>query len=102
MVIVDLGKYLVSVGGKQKKLTPKEFKVLAQLIRLEGVVVEREYILAECFDINAKIDTRTVDQHVSRLRSKIGTQYIRTVPGVGYAFEGKATVIPKPAFNNPA
>ena len=96
MVEIDLGRYRVSVGGKQKKLTPKEFKVLAHLVRLEGVVVEREYILSEVFGIDAKVETRTIDQHVARLRGKIGKDYIRTVTGVGYAFEGKATVIPKP------
>lgn len=65
-------------------LTPNEFLILSTLCSNPKVVFEREE-LVEAFD--AKIETRTIDSHIRSLRKKIGSDYIRTVHGIGYAFE---------------
>jgi DNA-binding response OmpR family regulator len=50
-------------------------------------VLTREHLLAEVWDWQDAAGTRTVDSHVKSLRSKLGSQRVRTVHGVGYALE---------------
>ena len=69
------------------RLTPTEFDLLACLAAAPGTVVTRERLLAEVWDWVDASGTRTVDSHVKALRRKLGPDLIRTVHGVGYAFE---------------
>jgi len=74
-------------------LTPREFDLLAALMRNQGVVLTRELLLASVWGDHYPGETRTVDVHVSWLRKKIETDAasptrIATVRGVGYRFEG--------------
>jgi two-component system phosphate regulon response regulator PhoB len=61
------------------------------LVTGRGKVHSREALLAEVWDIDADITTRTVDTHIKRVRAKLGplSGYVKTVRGVGYrvAFE---------------
>lgn len=68
--------------------TPKEFELLHILIRNEGTVLSRDFILDNVWGYNYAGDVRTIDTLVKQLRKKLGdTSYIRTVYGVGYCFE---------------
>jgi len=73
-------------------LTPKEFDLLALLVREAGRVVRRERIMAEVWDTNWRGSTKTLDVHVSGLRRKLGDDpddpaLLVTVRGVGLRFE---------------
>jgi two-component system, OmpR family, alkaline phosphatase synthesis response regulator PhoP len=85
---VDFGKYEARLAGKALSLTTKEFELLKILFNAHGRVLSREDLLERVWGIDkaADIDTRTVDQHVARLRGKLGAEKKRvvTVKNIGY------------------
>jgi DNA-binding response OmpR family regulator len=85
---IDRGRHRVTVKGKEITLTAMEFKLLSSLMERRGRVQDREKLLADVWGIDADVFTRTVDTHVRRLRSKLGTSgdMIETVIGAGYRF----------------
>jgi DNA-binding response OmpR family regulator len=76
--------------GAEVRLTRKEFALLAALARRPGKVATRTQLLDEVWGQQYYGDTRTLDVHIRRLRSKLGTcgDSIETVVGVGYRFVG--------------
>ena len=94
-VRVDLAARRAWRGEEELELTPKEFDLLAMLVREAGTVVSREDIMREVWETNWFGSTKTVDMHVSWLRRKLGDdasdpRYIATVRGVGLRFESGA------------
>jgi two-component system alkaline phosphatase synthesis response regulator PhoP len=92
-VDVDLGARRVVRAGRVVELTPKEFDILALLLRRAGVVVSRDEFLDEVWGRDIHVTHRTVDTHMSALRRKLETDpdaptHIVGVRGVGYRFEG--------------
>lgn len=87
---MDTAAHVLYVDGKKTDLTYKEFEVLRYLMRNAKMVLTREMLLNEIWGIDTDIETRTVDMHIKTLRQKIGRrgEYIKTVRGVGYRFEG--------------
>ena len=85
---LDAERYEVRVRGKDVPLTSKEFEFLKILLQAGGRVLTRDQILEKVwgYDRSMEIDTRTVDQHVARLREKLGADAARvaTVKNVGY------------------
>lgn len=86
-LIIDPAQRTVSLNGNDVHLTPTEFDLLATLARKPKSVLTREKLLEEVWDWVDASGTRTVDSHVKALRHKLGPDMIRTVHGVGYAFE---------------
>ncbi|BDR52887.1 DNA-binding response regulator [Bombiscardovia nodaiensis] len=86
-LVIDPAQRIVTQDGAQVHLTPTEFDLLATLARKPKSVLTREKLLEEVWDWVDASGTRTVDSHVKALRHKLGAQMIRTVHGVGYAFE---------------
>jgi DNA-binding response OmpR family regulator len=82
----------VTCEGEAVKLTRKEFGLLAALARRPGRVVTRNQLLDEVWGQQYYGDTRTLDVHIRRLRSKLGAcgECVETVIGVGYRFVGCA------------
>jgi two-component system alkaline phosphatase synthesis response regulator PhoP len=80
----------VACEGESVKLTRKEFGLLAALARRPGRVATRNQLLDEVWGQQYYGDTRTLDVHIRRLRSKLGAcgECIETVVGVGYRFVG--------------
>ena len=74
-------------GGVEAHLTPTEFDLLVHLAGRPRTVLPRAQLLADVWGWAAAGGTRTVDSHVKALRRKLGTHRIRTVQGVGYAWE---------------
>jgi two-component system OmpR family response regulator len=78
----------VRVGGQEVRLTTREFQILEMLMRNAGRVVTRSMLLEGVWDYRFDPQTNIVDQHVSRLRQKLGedaaANAIETVRGVGY------------------
>ena len=85
---VDFGRHEVKVNGKSARLAPREFELLALLIEANGNVVSREQLLKQIWGIDAcmEIQTRTVDQHVARMRRSLRSEGRRivTIPSFGY------------------
>lgn len=87
---IELGRegYRVFANGTEVKLTRLEYRLLQAFLEGRGVVQSRSQLLQTAWDTKARIETRTVDMHVARLRSKLGPpgRQIETVRGVGYRF----------------
>ncbi|MDO5494563.1 MAG: response regulator transcription factor [bacterium] len=77
-------------AGDEVHLTPTEFDLLVCLAQNEGKVLSREALLEQVWDWVDASGTRTVDSHIKALRRKLGSDVVRTVHGVGYAFETPA------------
>jgi two-component system, OmpR family, phosphate regulon response regulator PhoB len=90
-VYVDLNAMRVSVNGREIELTPTEYRLLVTLLERRGRVQSRQQLLENAWDIHARIETRTVDMHVQRLRAKLGEHgwLLETVRGFGYRFRGR-------------
>ena len=92
---IDPGRHLATFDGEPLRLTTKEFELLAHLAGHPGRIFTREQLLTRIWPFDFGGDSRTVDVHISWLRSKLraldGHNYFRTVRGVGYAFS------PRPA-----
>jgi len=91
-LIVDLDAYQVYLHGEQIELTLKEFELLSLLIRNQGRVLKRDYILDTIWGYDVETGSRVLDVHVSKLREKLeedtrNPRYIKTIRGLGYKFE---------------
>lgn len=89
-ISIDSKSYQVIYEGNEVKMPPKEFELLYYLAKNKNKVFTREQLLCEVWGYDYPGDSRTVDVHVKRLRSKIkgGTDWsLETVWGVGYKFE---------------
>ena len=84
---LDPGARRVRVHGAEVHLTPTEFDLLALMAPRPGIVFSREQLLADVWGYRDGSGLRTVDSHVRGLRAKIGGAFVRTVHGIGYAFE---------------
>ncbi len=90
---LDLITRRVTLQGKRLEMSPKEFSLLAELMRNERAVLSRDLLLTRVWGYDYVGNTRTVDVHIRWLREKIEDdpshpRYIQTVRGVGYRFEG--------------
>jgi DNA-binding response OmpR family regulator len=88
-LVVDIGKHIVTLQGKEIVLTMMEFNLLVVLLKRKGQAQSRETLLSDVWDIDKTINTRTIDTHVTRLREKLGDtgRMIKTVRGLGYKLE---------------
>ncbi|MCL2466156.1 MAG: response regulator transcription factor [Micrococcales bacterium] len=86
-VIIDQAQRRVQHRGTEVHLTPTEFELLVALATSPRTVLTRELLLEQVWDWVDASGTRTVDSHIKALRRKLGADLIRTVHGVGYAFE---------------
>ena len=88
---MDLERYEVKIAGKPVELSSKEFTFLKILLAAQGKVLTRDQLLESVwgYDQASEIDTRTVDQHVARLRVKLGPEAssLATVKNIGYKFK---------------
>ena len=87
--IDDHGRY-VYVNGTRIEMSPKEYELLLYLSENPGRALSREQILNAVWDYDYYGDVRTVDTHIKKLRLKLGDkgEFIQTVRGLGYRFEG--------------
>lgn len=92
-VRMDVERHTVAVDGKDVRLALKEFELLEMLLRNAGRVMTRGQLIDRIWGADYVGDTKTLDVHVKRLRSKIEPdpskpRYLITVRGLGYKFEG--------------
>lgn len=86
---IDSDCHIVSIAGEEIFLTSTEFRLLLSLASRLGRVQSRERLLKDVWGISHIGDTRTVDTHITRLRTKLGRagDLIKTVRGCGYKME---------------
>ncbi len=89
---IDRAAMTVVVDGQSVELTPTEFKLLLTLAERRGRVQGRGHLLETVWEAAPDIQTRTVDMHVQRLRTKLGAagDLIETVRGFGYRLRAAA------------
>ena len=89
-ISIDRSSHRVTVNGAELELTATEFKLLLTLVERRGRVQSRPQLLETVWEAQPDIQTRTVDMHVQRLRTKLGEagNLIETVRGFGYRFRG--------------
>ena len=87
---IDRAAHRVQVSGKDVDLTPTEYKLLSTLAERRGRVQARGHLLETVWEAAPDIQTRTVDMHIQRLRTKLGPagDLIETVRGFGYRIRG--------------
>lgn len=88
-IVIDPARHLVTVEGEEIVLTTTEFKLLVNLAERLGRVQSRDVLLKNVWGYNYIGDTRTVDTHITRLRTKLGEagDLIKTIRGFGYKME---------------
>ena len=89
---LNLASHEASIDGEELVLTPTEYRLLRVLLERPGRTQSRQRLLEKAWDVDARaaarIQTRTVDMHVRRLRQKLGPlgDWLETVRGFGYRF----------------
>jgi two-component system response regulator RegX3 len=91
-VRMDVERHVVTVAGTEIRLPLKEFELLEMLLRNTGRVLTRGQLIDRIWGADYVGDTKTLDVHVKRLRSKLekdpsNPQHLVTVRGLGYKFE---------------
>lgn len=90
-VVIDFKAYKAERNQEPVELSAREYRLLRYLVAKGGTVVTRDELLDEVWGYNSYPSTRTVDNHIARLRQKIednsdNPRHILTVHGVGYKF----------------
>lgn len=89
-LIINNEAHTVTINGKTIELTLKEYNILQKLISSKGRVYTREQLLDDIWGYDYVGETRNVDSHVARLRSKLGSwgaTHLKTIYGIGYKIE---------------
>lgn len=94
-VVVDFKRQGVKKNGHPVDISAREFRILAYFIEHSGEMLTRERLLNDIWGYKVFPTTRTVDNHIARLRKKIedepdAPRYVLTVRGAGYVFEPDA------------
>lgn len=87
---IDENAFTACLDGCTLELTLKEFELLAFLCRNSGLVLTRDQLLNSIWGYDYIGDTRTVDSHIARLRTKLGdwgASHLKTIYGMGYKLE---------------
>ena len=91
---LDLIGHRAQRAGERLDLTPKEFNLLALLLRRRGQILSRTTLAEQVWDMNFDSDTNVVEVAVRRLRAKLGDPFpsklLHTVRGMGYVLEERA------------
>src|SRR5205823_268201 len=91
-LVIDAARRRVTRAGEEVQLTPLEFEILLTLARSPGTVFGRDQLMDRIWGYRDYAGGRVVDSHVARIRRKLHDEaaepkYVRTVHGVGYAFQ---------------
>jgi DNA-binding response OmpR family regulator len=95
-VVFQVTKRQVHKGRRNRRLTPKQAKLLEALMRKPGEVLSRRFLMKHVWNTDYLGDTRTLDVHVRWVREAIEEdpshpKYLHTVRGVGYRFEAPSS-----------
>jgi len=79
--------YAAFYNKRDMQLTPREFEILLLLAQSNGGIISRERLLIKLWGYDFEGNERIVDSHIKNLRSKLPTDMIKTVKGIGYRLE---------------
>ena len=87
---VDITARLVYIEGKRIEMSPKEYDLFFYMLENRNIALSREKLISEVWGYDFYGDVRTLDTHIKLLRKSLGkyAEYIVTLRGVGYRFEG--------------
>ena len=89
-VVVNMSDKTVTAEGVSIDLSPREFELLEVLIRNQNIALSRDKLLELAWGYDYAGETRTVDNHIQKLRSKLGwEERIKTIYKLGYRLEVK-------------
>ncbi len=89
-LVIDNNAFTAFVDGSPLELTLKEFELLSYLYENSGRVLTRDQLLNAIWGYDYLGDSRTVDSHIARLRTKLGdygSSHLKTIYGMGYKLE---------------
>lgn len=86
---LDEESHVITYQKDPMELTPKEFEMLAYMLKNENKAITRERFLDHIWGFDYFGDLRTVDTHIKQLRKKLDNRYIKTVRGIGYKLQGE-------------
>jgi two-component system phosphate regulon response regulator PhoB len=97
LIKLDIAAHRCFVATQEVELTTLEFKIVEYLIAWSERVRTREQLLSEVWGLSSRLETRTVDTHMMRLREKLGParHQLQTVRGVGYRLSANAPSRPR-------
>jgi two-component system, OmpR family, response regulator RegX3 len=90
-VQLDVGRHEARVRGKRVTFPPKEFDLLETFLRRKGRLLTRHFLIDEVWGSDYFGDTKTLDVHIKRIRTKVEEDphqpvHVQTVRGLGYKF----------------
>lgn len=89
-LVIDDSAFVAYIDGTPLELTLKEFELLSYLYQNSGRVLTRDQLLNAIWGYDYLGDSRTVDSHIARLRTKLGdygAAHLKTIYGMGYKLE---------------
>lgn len=89
-LVIDDAAFMAFIDGNELELTLKEFELLSYLAKNSGRVLTRDQLLDAIWGYDYLGDSRTVDSHIARLRTKLGDfggTHLKTIYGMGYKLE---------------
>lgn len=86
-ILVDFNGYKADGPHGKIDITPKEIEILRLLVEHKGMVLSRQQILDDIWELDADVMERVIDSYIKNLRKKLQTDRIVTVKGIGYKYE---------------
>ena len=88
---INTSTYIAQLDGEELHLPRKEFELLALFMSQPNIIFNREELLGRIWEEDVFVVDRTIDVHINRIRSKLGSykNWIETVKGIGYRFRPK-------------
>ena len=83
-VVIDLSRRQARVGTEAEPLTAREWAIVERLLLRRGAIVTRAELEESLYAFGAEIESNAVEVYMSRLRKKLGKDFVRTVRGLGY------------------
>ena len=90
-IVIDQNTFRAFCGQQELELSMTEFRLLQYFLENKNQALLKEQILQHIWDIDGNyVEENTLSVNISRLRKKLGKDYIRTIQGIGYLWEEKA------------
>ena len=91
---INLTTHILTIDGKEKDISLKEFELLTYFMKNKGKALTRESLLKNVWNYDYYEDSRTLDTHIKKLRKRLGKDkdYIKTIWGIGYKLDRKSVV----------
>ena len=83
-IIIDTAAHTVSYKGKNIELSRREFSLLEELLSSSGRVLSRSFLEDKIYSWDNEVGSNTIEVYIHHLRKKFGTDFIKTIRGVGY------------------